>query len=322
MVSVALTAGAVIARRVRRQFYFRFDQIRRALPGCNCGACGFAECTDYAVAVANGTADPMACVPGGPGTAHGIADVLGHTVSIGEPMMAVVHCNGGIDKAKRRARYEGIEDCRAALLIGNGTGVCIEGCLGLRSCVRACPFGALSITGDGLAVVDQERCNGCGVCLPACPRSLLSLIPDVHKIYCACNNHDYGAAVAEYCSVGCTACEACVAITPSGAVTMHDHLPHLNYGTPGENFLAAAYTCPSKCFIDLVKVRPRANIDTKCDGCGECLSVCPVAGAITGEREKRHVIQKDRCIGCGRCLSICHVRAISLWGGLGYGADY
>jgi RnfABCDGE-type electron transport complex B subunit len=325
-VTAAVAAGvaviALIARGIRPQFYARFDQIRRALPGYNCGACGFAECIDYAVAVASGTADHISCVPGGSGTAHGVADVLGHTAAVDEPLMAVVHCIGGASKAKRRARYEGIEDCRAALLVGNGTGVCIEGCLGLGSCARACPFGAISVTGDALAVVNQDLCTGCGVCLSACPRNLISLIPEVHKIYCACNNHDHGETVSGYCSVGCTACGACVGITPSGAVALRDHLPHLDYGTPGENFLAAAYTCPSKCFVDLVKVRPRANIDTKCDGCGECISACPVRGAITGRQGGRHVINKNLCIGCGRCLTVCHVRAISLWGGLGYGADY
>jgi len=324
--AVTLAAGvaavALIARRIRQPFYSRFDRIRRALPGFNCGVCGFAECIDYAIAVANDNGDPMACVPGGAGTAHGIADVLGTTASIGEPVTAVVHCNGGKSRAKRRAHYEGIKDCRAALLIGNGCQACIEGCLGLGSCVRACPFGALSINGDDLAVVDRHKCTGCGACLPACPRNLLSLIPSVHKIYLACNSHDYGAAVAADCSAGCTACEACVAITASGAITMRDHLPHLDYGTPGENFLAAAYRCPSHCFVDLVKVRPKANIDTKCDGCGECLSACPVAGAITGRKEERHVINKDLCIGCGRCLTVCHVRAIALWGSLGYVTDF
>ena len=240
-VTAAVAAGiaviALIARGIRRPYYARFDQIRRVLPGYNCGACGFAECIDYAVAVANGTANPKVCVPGGSGTAHGVADVLGHTAAVGEPLMAVVHCIGGTLKAKRRARYEGIEDCRAALLIGNGIGVCIEGCLGLGSCVRACPFGAISITGDAVAAVDQGLCTGCGVCLSACPRNLISLIPEVHKIYCACNNHDHGEAVSRYCSVGCTACGACVGITPSGAVAMRDHLPRLDYGTREKIFL-------------------------------------------------------------------------------------
>ncbi|MBN2188177.1 MAG: 4Fe-4S binding protein [Chitinispirillaceae bacterium] len=323
--ALAALAAVVIARRLRTPLDVRFDLVRRALPGHDCGACGFAWCIDYAAAVAEGRADPMACVPGGAGTAHGIADALGTTASIEEPVRAVVSCAGGVSKAPRRARYEGIRDCGAALLIANGwqsCQPCIEGCLGLGSCVRACPFGAISMSEDGVAVVDRTRCTGCGACVSACPRGLLSLMPDAHKIYLACSSHGRGDAIAADCSAGCTACGACVAVTPSGAITMHDNLPRLDYGTPGENFLAAASRCPSKCFVDLVKVRPKANIDTKCDGCGECLQVCPVPGAIIGRKGTRHAVNKELCIGCGRCLTVCHVRAIALWGSLGYTADY
>jgi ferredoxin len=184
--------------------------------------------------------------------------------------------------------------------------------------VRACPFGALSINENSVAIVDRQKCTGCGICVSACPRNLLSLFPHVHKIYLACANHEKGDAVTTQCTVGCTACEKCVEATPTGAITMRENLPKLDYFTPGENFVAAAYACPSKCFVDLIKARPKANIDTKCDGCGECIPVCPVTGAITGQKTLRHVIKKEICIGCGRCLNVCHVRAISMWGSLGY----
>ena len=94
---------------------------------------------------------------------------------------------------------------------------------------------------------------------------------------------------------------------------MENNLPVLDYAIH-ENFVTAAYKCPSNCFTDLVKIRPKANIDTKCDGCGECVTVCPVKGAITGENGQRHVIDKDKCIGCGNCLNKCNPHAISLWG--------
>jgi electron transport complex protein RnfB len=274
--------------------------------------------------MAGGRARIDACVPGGAKTAHGIADVLGESASIKEDVRAVVHCNGGVTRARRTVRYEGIEDCRAALLVSNGyqsCQPCVEGCLGLGTCVRACPFGALSIGREGVAVVDRSKCNGCGLCVRACPRGLISLVPESHKIYLACSSHGRGEEVTAVCSAGCTACGECVAVTPSGAVTMRDNLPRLDYGTPGENFLAAASRCPSKCFVDLVRVRPKANIDTKCDGCGECLAVCPVPGAITGRSGGRHAVNKELCIGCGRCLTVCPVRAIALWGSLGYSAD-
>lgn len=318
VLAAGIVAMAFIAGRIQRPFYTRFDRVRQALPGYNCGACGLPECIDYAAAVARGNASPLGCIPGGPGTAHAVADILGTVAEPGEPVMAAIHCKGGNNEADNRARYEGIPDCHAALLVGNGTKTCIEGCLGLGSCVRACPFGALSITGDAVAEVDRQKCMGCGMCLKACPRGLISLIPHVHKIYLACSNHDCGEQVSGYCTVGCTACGACVNVTPSGAVAINNNLPRLDYAVPGENFIAAAYQCPSKCFVDCVKARPKANIDTKCNGCGECRQVCPVEGAVSGENGKRHVIRKELCIGCGRCLTVCPVRAIALWGSLGY----
>ena len=38
--------------------------VRDALPGANCGACGFAGCDSYAEAVAQGKAEPNLCIPG------------------------------------------------------------------------------------------------------------------------------------------------------------------------------------------------------------------------------------------------------------------
>ena len=139
------------------------------------------------------------------------------------------------------------------------------------------------------------------------------MIPKVHKIFLACSNRDRGAKVKKYCSVGCTACTLCVKATPSGAITMDNNLPVLDYSKE-ENFITAAYKCPSSCFTDLVKVRSKANIDTHCDGCGLCISVCPVPGVINGEKGQRHIVNKGKCIGCGNCLHICPTHAITLWG--------
>lgn len=52
-----------------------------------------------------------------------------------------------------------------------------ERCLGCGACVRACPFGALSLQedGGGLVDVDEARCMGCGVCLARCGQEALSL---------------------------------------------------------------------------------------------------------------------------------------------------
>ena len=295
----------------------KITKIQGVLPGANCGACGYPGCSAFAKAVAERRAQPNSCIPGGEKTAVNIADILGVTASVNEPMMAVVHCRGGKKEAKDRSIYNGIMDCHAATLTGNGSKVCPDGCLGLGSCVKACLFDAISINENNLAVVDHEKCCGCGKCVSACPRGVISLIPQVHKVYLACSNHDKGGRVRRYCSVGCAACTICVKATQSGAITMENNLPRLDYSRD-EIFIIAHAKCPTKCYVDLVKMRPKANIDTKCTGCGECARACPMKNVIRGKEGERHVIDKDKCIGCGNCLNICPVRAVALWGGLGY----
>jgi electron transport complex protein RnfB len=297
----------------------KIDSLRGILPGIDCGACGYTTCSSFAKALAEGKADPVGCSPGGPKTAHAVADILGTTAQVTDPKMAVVHCKGGLKEAAERSIYEGIVDCHAAIVAGNGSKSCTDGCLGLGSCVRACPFHAISITTNRVASVDPQKCNGCGKCVVSCPRGIIELIPRVYKIFLACANHDFGMKVKKYCTVGCTACAECVRSTPSGAISIIDNLPVMDY-TKEENFIVAVNKCPSRCFVDLVKARPKVNIDVKCDGCGECVKYCPVE-AISGERGKRFVIDKEKCIGCGLCLDKCHIHAIAMWGGLGYVQD-
>jgi electron transport complex protein RnfB len=294
----------------------KIEKIIGVLPGANCAACGFAGCAGYAKAVAAGLTDPSNCVPGGSKVAHAIADILGISASAKEQVMAVVHCKGGKNEAKERAVYSGIQDCFAAVLTVNGSKVCPDGCLGLGSCTRACPFDAISVNENNVAVVNPEKCTGCGKCVQACPRKLIELIPKVHKIFLACNNHDRGAKVKQYCTVGCTACTLCVKASAVGAISMENNIPRLDY-TKNDNFIPSANKCPQKCFVDLARKRPKVNIDTSCNGCTECVSVCPTS-AISGESGQRHKVDKEKCIGCGICLEKCAFHAISLWGGLAY----
>ena len=48
----------------------RLEQLQEALPGANCGGCGFAGCAAYAKAIAEGRADTGRCVAGGTATAE------------------------------------------------------------------------------------------------------------------------------------------------------------------------------------------------------------------------------------------------------------
>ena len=137
---------------------------------------------------------------------------------------------------------------------GGGFKACADGCLGLGSCVRACPFDALIMGPNGLPVVDEERCTGCGLCAKACPRGVIKMLPQGNEGHLVlCNSHARGKAVKEACEVGCMACKACVKACPKEAITMEDNLA----------------------VIDL----------TKCDDCGECVLKCR-PGTIHPRRKK------------------------------------
>ena len=55
----------------------RVEQVREALPGANCGACGFAGCDEYAAAVVTGDVPLNKCIPGGEKTVTNISAIMG-----------------------------------------------------------------------------------------------------------------------------------------------------------------------------------------------------------------------------------------------------
>ena len=72
----------------------RIPAVQECLPGANCGACGFAGCSDYAKAVVEGRAPTNLCVPGGAGAAEAVSKVMGVRASATEAKKAVVRCQG------------------------------------------------------------------------------------------------------------------------------------------------------------------------------------------------------------------------------------
>lgn len=153
-----------------------------ALPGANCGGCGYPGCNANAEAIVNGVQDVNSCVAAGDDVAMAIAEIMGVSVTDTEPEFAGPGCYYSKDDADMEYIYQGVTDCRAASLLFGGMKVCRIGCLGLGTCVKACMFGALSIGHDGLPKVDQEKCTGCGACERICPKNIIRLTSVTRRI--------------------------------------------------------------------------------------------------------------------------------------------
>ncbi len=152
----------------------RITEVEDALPGANCGGCGYTGCSACAEAIALGKAPLNACIAGGDETTAEVVKVMGGEVGFVEPRVANHFCTGG-DRAERKYHYEGALDCRAMADLHGGDLLCHHGCLGLGTCIRACPFDALKMGPEGYPVVIPNRCVGCGTCERVCPTGVINL---------------------------------------------------------------------------------------------------------------------------------------------------
>lgn len=230
----------------------RIERVAEILPGANCGACGYAGCHQAAEAIVTENALVDICAPGGQEAAQQIAEFLGKEVSEMVAALAVAQCGGSEDKAVRLADYNGISDCRSALVSGTAGKACLFSCVGLGTCQRACPFGAIAMGSDGLPIVDPDRCTGCGICVDSCPRDILALVPRAHRVVVACRNQDAGRLVRGVCKAGCIACKACEKVCPVEAIKVVDGLAVIDYRLC-DDCLACVEKCPTKCIIVLGK---------------------------------------------------------------------
>lgn len=244
--AISLVIGIVlgIAEKV---FHVDVDEkevaIREALPGSNCGGCGFAGCDAMAEAIASGKAPATGCPVGGKPVAEKIASILGQEVGDMERMVAYVKCDGNSDKRAKDYNYIGVDSCLyASLMPGSSPYSCKYGCLGYGSCAKVCPQRAIRII-NNKAVVDEELCIACGKCIKTCPHDLIELVPAGSRYRVQCSSHVKGKDVRDACTSGCISCGICQKKCPSGAITVVDNIAKIDY--------------------------------SKCTSCGICAEACP-----------------------------------------------
>jgi len=220
--------------------------IREALPGANCGACGFPGCENYAIAIAAGTAGISSCSVGGAALVEKLARITGKAGEAVKQTVAVLACQGSYIHTQQKGVYTGIENCRGAKISTGGTRLCSFGCLGFGDCVKVCKFGALGMDAQkGLPVIDLAKCTGCGLCITECPQAIIKSVAKDQKgamVFCS-NRSPNRQQVAKSCKISCIKCGQCVKQCPQQCIDLSTNIP----------------------VIDL----------TKCTSCGTCVEKCP-----------------------------------------------
>ncbi|MGB5824462.1 MAG: RnfABCDGE type electron transport complex subunit B [Proteocatella sp.] len=283
-----------------------------ALPGANCGGCGFPGCGGLATAIASGKAPVNACPVGGAQVAAAVSAIMGVEAQAGERKVARVLCNGTKTNALDKSKYSGILDCKAAAMVsGGGPKACDFGCMGMGTCEKVCPFDAIHVLEDGIAHVDPDKCVACGKCIDACPKLIIELVPVSKEVVVDCINKNKGKEVKMNCSVGCIACGICEKNCPFDAIHVVNNIARIDY-SKCTSCMICVQKCPTKAIAGDVSKRKKADIVADlCIGCTICAKNCPVE-AITGELKQLHVVDKDKCIGCSVCAKKCPKKAINM----------
>ncbi|MCL1863111.1 MAG: 4Fe-4S binding protein [Defluviitaleaceae bacterium] len=222
----------------------KLESLKKVLPGVNCGGCGRAGCGAFADDLFHGNAEVTDCPVVTPEVNQTLSDIMGVEAVETKRMVAFVKCIG--TECKYLYKYQGVEGCRSSARLANGgSKACTAGCIGNKSCMPACKFGAMRLE-NGITVIDSEKCTGCKMCIDFCPKKLIEMVPYDKIIRIGCNTHDGAKSTRENCTIGCIGCKICMKKCENGAITMDGTLAKIDY-KKCNNCGACIDACPRKC---------------------------------------------------------------------------
>ncbi len=118
---------------------------------------------------------------------------------------------------------------------------CEVGCIACETCVRVCPFDAISMEGN-LAVLDHERCRVCGLCIPRCPTQSIEA-------------RDEPFPQVEIVADKCSGCEICSKICPVNAIEGEKKEVH----RVSEGRCVGCSLCIDQCPKEAIRIRVPAD---------------------------------------------------------------
>jgi electron transport complex protein RnfB len=230
----------------------RIEEAMNALPGINCGGCGYPGCSGYAEAVVE---DPNVsvslCAPGGAEVSKHLADISGKAAGATVKKTAILRCVQDISKAASlKYDYKGLEDCAAIETLHKGAFNCPFACVGQGNCSRVCPVNAI-VMDKGRPQIDPGKCVACGLCVKTCPRNVLVLAEVPGRVQVYCRNTKPQKTRRKICPSACIGCGICIKNCPWGAIEMIEKVAVVSHEKcPPDCPRPCVTKCPTKAILE------------------------------------------------------------------------